>query len=212
MAAAVQQPMSANPQSFHHYATYSATGPVMSNSYSSSSPSTTSAPPPHPAPPPLVPSHDFAEQSQAPAHLAFASSYHPAPSPALAKRRSSKGKLPLDLIKRSSSTPQMRNLAAVEGDSMSPTTDKKRNKLGYHRTSVACGKNMSFTLWSFFFFLIFFGIVFTFSSTVRVAPLKLTLSHSCTTNTTHHHHFPRKPQSPLNSLNCASLRRIRIVC
>jgi hypothetical protein len=55
------------------------------------------------------------------------------------KRRASKGKIPAE-IKRSASTPHMRSLAGVDGDSLSPTTDKKRNKLGYHRTSVACGR------------------------------------------------------------------------
>ncbi|KAF2017169.1 hypothetical protein BU24DRAFT_345404 [Aaosphaeria arxii CBS 175.79] len=55
------------------------------------------------------------------------------------KRRPSKGKVQTDL-RRVSSTPHMRNLAlqTTAGD-LSPTADKRRNKLGYHRTSVACG-------------------------------------------------------------------------
>ncbi|KAF2258251.1 hypothetical protein CC78DRAFT_537937 [Lojkania enalia] len=54
------------------------------------------------------------------------------------KRRSSKGKVPPE-IRRSSSTPHMRNLAVASSGELSPTADKRRNKLGYHRTSVACG-------------------------------------------------------------------------
>ncbi|OCL11864.1 hypothetical protein AOQ84DRAFT_286339 [Glonium stellatum] len=53
------------------------------------------------------------------------------------KRRPSKGKVPE--IRRSVSTPHMRNLALANSGELSPTADKRRNKLGYHRTSVACG-------------------------------------------------------------------------
>lgn len=55
------------------------------------------------------------------------------------KRRSSKSKIPAE-IRRSSSTPHMRSLAITTSGELSPTADKRRNKLGYHRTSVACGK------------------------------------------------------------------------
>jgi hypothetical protein len=54
------------------------------------------------------------------------------------KRRSSKSKVPGEL-RKSSSTPHMRHLALATGE-LSPTSNKARNKLGYHRTSVACGK------------------------------------------------------------------------
>lgn len=54
------------------------------------------------------------------------------------KRRSSKSKVPSDL-RRSSSTPHMRHLALGNSGELSPTSNKPRNKLGYHRTSVACG-------------------------------------------------------------------------
>lgn len=54
------------------------------------------------------------------------------------KRRSSKNKLPGEL-RRSTSTPHMRNLALSNSGDLSPTNNKARNKLGYHRTSVACG-------------------------------------------------------------------------
>jgi hypothetical protein len=55
------------------------------------------------------------------------------------KRRSSKSKVPGEL-RRTSSTPHMRNLALGNSGELSPTSNKPRNKLGYHRTSVACGK------------------------------------------------------------------------
>jgi len=54
------------------------------------------------------------------------------------KRRTSKSKVPSDL-RRSSSTPHMRHLALGTSGELSPTSNKPRNKLGYHRTSVACG-------------------------------------------------------------------------
>jgi len=57
---------------------------------------------------------------------------------ALKKRKASKGKIPADL-RRSASTPHIRGLASGDSGVLSPTTDKRRNKLGYHRTSVACG-------------------------------------------------------------------------
>jgi len=55
------------------------------------------------------------------------------------KRRPSKDKSSTAL-RRSSSTPHMRNLALGTAGDLSPTGDKRRNKLGYHRTSVACGE------------------------------------------------------------------------
>jgi hypothetical protein len=68
-------------------------------------------------------------------------SHSPSPSHLLSskKRRTSRSKAPGEL-RRSTSTPHMRNMAlGVSGD-LSPTSSKARNKLGYHRTSVACGK------------------------------------------------------------------------
>ncbi|KAL1648127.1 hypothetical protein SLS58_002454 [Diplodia intermedia] len=56
------------------------------------------------------------------------------------KRRHSRGKIHPQ-IKRSSSTPHMRALALGESSPISPNSDKRRNKLGYHRTSVACGRS-----------------------------------------------------------------------
>ncbi|KAF2098034.1 hypothetical protein NA57DRAFT_76831 [Rhizodiscina lignyota] len=55
------------------------------------------------------------------------------------KRKPSKPKLQQDL-RRVASTPHIRGLAQTETSPLqSPTSDKRRNKLGYHRTSVACG-------------------------------------------------------------------------
>lgn len=52
------------------------------------------------------------------------------------RRRSSKGSI-MSSLKRSVSTPSVRGLAI--GESGMSMADKRRNKLGYHRTSVACG-------------------------------------------------------------------------
>ncbi|KAF2753506.1 hypothetical protein EJ05DRAFT_219748 [Pseudovirgaria hyperparasitica] len=54
------------------------------------------------------------------------------------KKKFPKAKVPLE-VRRSSSTPHMRAANSGETDALSPTADKRRNKLGYHRTSVACG-------------------------------------------------------------------------
>lgn len=44
-------------------------------------------------------------------------------------------------IKRSMSTPNVRGQASADAAAMALSADKRRNKLGYHRTSVACGKS-----------------------------------------------------------------------
>lgn len=55
-------------------------------------------------------------------------------SPTSARRRSSaKGGL-----QRAVSSPNVRDLANIDTSGMS-NAEKKRNKLGYHRTAVACG-------------------------------------------------------------------------
>jgi len=64
------------------------------------------------------------------------------------KRKTSKVKPHSDL-KRSQSTPHIRGLAMAETPAISPTIDKRRNKLGYHRTSVACGRPQSSSLCSY---------------------------------------------------------------
>lgn len=56
------------------------------------------------------------------------------PQPKRKRSDSKTGVKPNKVVKKSSSTP---NMSKPEG---SPSSDeKKRNKLGYHRTSVACG-------------------------------------------------------------------------
>ncbi|KAI9822940.1 MAG: hypothetical protein M1832_002965 [Thelocarpon impressellum] len=55
------------------------------------------------------------------------------------RRRSSKLATMPAIIKRSASTPNVRGQAAAEAAALSLAADKRRNKLGYHRTSVACG-------------------------------------------------------------------------
>lgn len=57
---------------------------------------------------------------------------------ALRKRKASKSR-PNDL-RRSASTPHLGKATLPETGMMSPTNDKKRNKLGYHRSSIACSK------------------------------------------------------------------------
>jgi len=44
-------------------------------------------------------------------------------------------------IKRSSSTPNVRGQASADAAALALSAEKRRNKLGYHRTSVACGKS-----------------------------------------------------------------------
>lgn len=63
------------------------------------------------------------------------------------KRRSSKSKIQGEL-RRSTSTPHMRSLALGTSGELSPTNNKARNKLGYHRTSVACGRSTERSLYA----------------------------------------------------------------
>lgn len=45
-------------------------------------------------------------------------------------------------IKRSMSTPNVRGQSSADAAALALSADKRRNKLGYHRTSVACGEGM----------------------------------------------------------------------
>jgi Fungal Zn(2)-Cys(6) binuclear cluster domain len=61
-------------------------------------------------------------------------------SPSATRRRGpTKRAMASTVIKRSSSSPNVRVMASNDTSSMS-MSDKRRNKLGYHRTSVACGQ------------------------------------------------------------------------
>lgn len=62
----------------------------------------------------------------------------PLPGDSHPRRRSTKRTMPA-IIKRSASTPNVRGLASTDTAGTS-LADKRRNKLGYHRTSVACGE------------------------------------------------------------------------
>jgi hypothetical protein len=44
-------------------------------------------------------------------------------------------------IRKSMSTPNVRGQATADAAALALSAEKRRNKLGYHRTSVACGKN-----------------------------------------------------------------------
>lgn len=44
-------------------------------------------------------------------------------------------------IKRSMSTPNVRGQASSDAAALAISAEKRRNKLGYHRTSVACGEH-----------------------------------------------------------------------
>ena len=82
---------------------------------------------------PLQTSFDHAHQNAIPPPTAM--SMTPLTSAAiLSQRRRRKHSASL---KRSASTPSVRGMA--NGDSGMTLAEKRRNKLGYHRTSVACG-------------------------------------------------------------------------
>jgi hypothetical protein len=61
----------------------------------------------------------------------------PTGAPAAPRRRSSKGHQS-GIVKRSASSPNVRSLSTGSDTTLS-LSEKRRNKLGYHRTSVACG-------------------------------------------------------------------------
>jgi hypothetical protein len=66
-------------------------------------------------------------------------------SPTAARRRPSvKGGLP-GIVKRAVSSPNVRDLVNIETSGMS-SAEKKRNKLGYYRTTVACGTSSSISV------------------------------------------------------------------
>jgi hypothetical protein len=131
MAAAVHQPLSANPRplQLQHLPKISTSG-VMSHEPHIVPPASSSSV----APPEELPPLTREEQ-----HV-----ISKVTTDLTKKRRVSKGRLPTE-IRRSASTPQIRSIATSEGAQISPTADKRRNKLGYHRTSVACGEYLIFS-------------------------------------------------------------------
>lgn len=62
----------------------------------------------------------------------------PTISPNIARRKGSTKTAPPFTMKRAASTPNVRSMAGAEALAVS-VAEKRRNKLGYHRTSVACG-------------------------------------------------------------------------
>ena len=69
-------------------------------------------------------------------------------SPSLVRRKPSiKSAMP-GTMKRAMSSPNVRDLANLDTSAMS-SAEKKRNKLGYHRTAVACGKILTNSIHSF---------------------------------------------------------------
>ncbi len=46
-------------------------------------------------------------------------------------------------VKRSMSTPNVRGQSSADAAALALSAEKRRNKLGYHRTSVACGEKLS---------------------------------------------------------------------
>jgi hypothetical protein len=75
----------------------------------------------------------FIPMGTVPPQNLMADSAWPAPS--------SSSKMPLSRVKRSASTPNVRAKALLDAAQLA--NDKRRNKLGYHRTAVACGKFLS---------------------------------------------------------------------
>ncbi|KAL8636415.1 MAG: hypothetical protein Q9228_006184 [Teloschistes exilis] len=100
-----------------------------------SEPGDRSPSPMEPVPSPLTAPFEYTEPGTLPSQQTM--SRASASLAAARRRRMSKGSMSSSL-KRSASTPNVRGLIASEnGLSMA---DKRRNKLGYHRTSVACGR------------------------------------------------------------------------
>ncbi|TIA30515.1 hypothetical protein D6C79_09648 [Aureobasidium pullulans] len=84
-------------------------------------------------------------ESTSPTDSAPSASYYHTPtlphssSAGIAKRRKNSKVKMSPILKRASSTPQLNGLSVQESGGLSPTAlDKRRNKLGYQRISIAC--------------------------------------------------------------------------
>lgn len=62
------------------------------------------------------------------------------PSSPVVNSRAATGITKSAKMKRSTSTPNVRGQAAADAAALALSAEKRRNKLGYHRTSVACGE------------------------------------------------------------------------
>lgn len=106
---------------------------ITENTSMASAPDQTPPSPMDSAPEPMSP-FDYTDPASVPSQQPM--SRASASLAAARRRRLSKGAM-MSTLKRSASTPNVRGL--VPGESGLSMADKKRNKLGYHRTSVACG-------------------------------------------------------------------------
>jgi hypothetical protein len=85
-------------------------------------------------------------ESTSPTDSAPSASYYHTPtlphsSAGIAKRRKNSKVKMSPILKRAASTPQLNGLSVQESGGLSPSAlDKRRNKLGYQRISIACCK------------------------------------------------------------------------
>jgi hypothetical protein len=83
-------------------------------------------------------------ESTSPTDSAPSASYYHTPtlshsSAGIAKRRKNSKVKMSPILKRAASTPQLNGLSVSESGGLSPSAlDKRRNKLGYQRISIAC--------------------------------------------------------------------------
>lgn len=90
--------------------------------------------PPRSAPDSMPSPYDFGNPSALPSQQPLSHPVPPITASSASQRRRKTPKHSLSSLKRSASTPNVR------GDAGMSMADKRRNKLGYHRTSVACGR------------------------------------------------------------------------
>ena len=93
--------------------------------------------PPRSAPDSMPAPYDFGNPSSLPSQQPLSHPVPPMTASSAPQRRRKTAKHSLSSLKRSASTPNVR------GDAGMSMADKRRNKLGYHRTSVACGTYLS---------------------------------------------------------------------
>lgn len=92
-----------------------------------------SLPPLGDSPSSMIPSlHHLARDQSHPSPTGFTKPLSPSESNSAASKAAK--------VKRSISTPNVRGQASADAAALALSAEKKRNKLGYHRTSVACGE------------------------------------------------------------------------
>jgi hypothetical protein len=79
-------------------------------------------------------------------------------------------------IRKSMSTPNVRGQATADAAALALSAEKRRNKLGYHRTSVACGKNLLDRKWQICWLLALLSVLMRKN---RTLPSKEDSVHSC---------------------------------